>query len=335
MKLTKSRIGGVVFAAATCSLVAAAAIAMLPQAVNAQAAWPTQPIKIIVPFSPGGSNDNVARLLSTKLSARLGQPVIVENKGGAGGTIGTDFVAKARPDGYTLLFASTSITTNAAVGKKLPYDPAKDLTPIGVVATSPFAIVVSNKVKANTLREFIDLANSKPRSINYGSAGIGGTNHMATEMFASAAKVQFVHVPYKGISVAFTDLMGGSLQMLVPSLASATQHVQAGSMRALAVTSAERSPLAPNIPTAAEAGLPGFHLEVWFGLLGPAKLPPAIVSRLNTELNAVLAMPDVKQVLAREAATPQPGAPGALRDLIGSELTRWARLVKDNNIRAQ
>ncbi|WP_169444560.1 Bug family tripartite tricarboxylate transporter substrate binding protein [Massilia niastensis] len=331
----KSRIGGIAVAAAIRSLMAAAAIALPPQAVYAQAPWPTQPIKIIVPFSPGGSNDNVARLLSSKLGARLGQPVVVENKGGAGGTIGTDFVAKARPDGYTLLFASTSITTNAAIGKKLPYDPAKDLSPIGVIATSPFAIVVSNKVKATTLREFIDLAHAKPRSINYGTAGIGGTNHMATEMFASAAKAQFVHVPYKGISVAFTDLMGGSLQMLVPSLASATSHIQAGSMRALAVTSAERSPLAPNIPTAAEAGLPDFHLEVWYGLLGPAKLSPEVIKRLNTELNAVLAMPDVKQVLAREAATPQPGAPAALGNLIQSELTRWTRLVKENNIRIE
>jgi tripartite-type tricarboxylate transporter receptor subunit TctC len=333
MNVMKPRTGAIAFAAR--SLVLAATIALLPLAASAQGSWPTQPIKIIVPFAPGGSNDNMARLLSSKLSTRLGQPVVIENKGGAGGTIGTDFVAKARADGYTLLFASTSITTNAAIGKKLPYDPVKDLTPIGVIATSPFAIVVSNKVKANTLREFIDLASAKPRSINYGTAGIGGTNHMATEMFAAAAKVQFVHVPYKGISVAFTDLMGGSLQMLLPSLSSATQHIQAGSMRALAVTSAERSPLTPNIPTAAEAGLPDFQLEVWYGLLGPAQLPPDIIKRLNTELNAVLAMPDVKQVLAREAATPHPGTPAALRDLIQSELTRWARLIKENNIRIE
>jgi tripartite-type tricarboxylate transporter receptor subunit TctC len=331
MNAMKSKAGGIVCAAAACAL--AVGVALLPQAANAQAPWPSQPIKIIVPFAPGGSNDNVARLLSSKLSTRLGQPVIVENKGGAGGTIGTDFVAKARPDGYTLLFASTSITTNAAIGKKLPYDPVKDLTPIGVVATSPFAIVVSNKVKATTLREFIDLAHARPRGINYGTAGIGGTNHMATEMFASAAKVQFVHVPYKGISAAFTDLMGGSLQMLVPSLSSVAPHIQAGSMRGLAVTSAERSPLAPNIPTAAEAGLPNFELEVWYGLLGPARLSPDVVKRLNTELNAVLTMPDVKQVLAREAATPHPGPPAALGTLIQSELTRWARLIKDNNIR--
>jgi tripartite-type tricarboxylate transporter receptor subunit TctC len=335
MNLMYSRTRRIALATATRSLMAAAAFALLPQAANAQSNWPAQPVTIIVPFAPGGSNDNVARLLASKLSARLGQPVIVENKGGAGGTIGTNFVAKARPDGYTLLFTSTSITTNAAIGKKLPYDPVKDLTPIGVIATSPFAIVVSNKVKATTLREFIDLAQSKPRSINYGSAGIGGTNHMATEMVAAAAKVQFVHVPYKGISLAFTDLMGDSLQMLVPSLASATQHIQAGSMRALAVTSAQRSPLAPNIPTASEAGLPGFELEVWFGLLGPARLPSDIVKRLNTELNAVLAMPDVKQVLAREAAATHPGPPEALRVLIQSELTRWARLVKDNNIRIE
>jgi tripartite-type tricarboxylate transporter receptor subunit TctC len=316
------------------ALLAAASI-LLPLHASAQAQWPSKPIKIVVPFTPGGGNDNMARVLAAKLGARLGQSVIVDNKGGSGGTIGTDFVAKSPADGYTLLFASTSITTNAASGKKLPYDPVKDLQPIGLVATSPFAVVVSNELKATTLREFIDLARAKPKSINYGSAGIGGINHLGTELLASEAKVQLVHVPYKGIGPAFTDLMGGSLQMLLPTLASVTQHVRGGKMRGLAVTGAQRSPLAPEMPTVSEAGLPGFQLEAWFGLLGPARLPASVVTRLNEELNAVLAMPDVKALLASEGATPRPGTPEVFASLIRSDLARWSRLIKEANIQIE
>ena len=317
------------------ALFAAAAGALLPLHALAQAPWPSRPIKLIVPFAAGGSNDNIARLLGTKLGARLGQPVIVDNKGGGGGTIGTDIVAKSPADGYTLLFVSASLTTNAASGKKLPYDPINDLQPIGQVASSPFAIVVANDVKTNTLPEFIALARARPKTINYGSAGIGGINHLGTELFASAAKIQLTHVPYKGISLAFTDLLGGSLQMLVPSLASATQQIKAGKMRALAVTGAQRSLLAPEIPTASEAGLPGFQLEVWFGLMGPARMPPAIVTRLNQELNAVLALPDVKELLAGEGASPQPTTPEQFGALIRSDLTLWTRLIKEQNIQVE
>ena len=317
------------------ALHAAAASALLPLQAGAQAQWPSKPIKLVVPFAAGGSNDNIARVLGSKLSARLGQPVVIDNKGGGGGTIGTDFVAKAPADGHTLLFASASITTNAASGKKLPYDPVKDLEPIGGIAASPFAVVVANDVKATTLREFIDLARAKPRSINYGSAGIGGMNHLGTELFASAAKVQLTHVPYKGISLAFTDLMGGSLQMLLPSLASVTPHIRSGKMRALAVTSPQRSPLTPEIPTVAEAAVPGFELEVWYGLLGPARMPPAVVKRLNEELNAALALPDVKEMLAREGSTPRPATPEEFGKLIRTDITRWTRLIKDTGIQVE
>ena len=312
--------------AIACALSAAA---LMPAHAQAQAAWPQRPIKLIVPFAAGGSNDNLARLLAIKLGTRLGQPMVVENKGGAGGTIGTEFVAKAPPDGYTLLLASTSITTNAATGKKLPYDPVKDLQPIGTIATSPLAIVVSNSLPVKTLPDLIALARAKPGSISYGSAGLGGTNHLGTELFASAAKAQFVHVPYKGISLAFNDLMGGSLQMLVPSLAAALPQIQGGKMRALAVTGPERSPLAPDLPTAAESGLPGFRLEVWFGLLGPAGMPPAVVKRLNDELRAVLDSAEIKEVLARESSTPQPSTPQELGALVRSDLARWTHLIKD------
>lgn len=314
------------------ALLVTGAAALLPAGLHAQAAWPNRPLKIVVPFPPGGSNDILARVIAEKLGARLGQGIIVENKGGAGGTIGTDFVAKSAPDGYTLLFASGSITTNAASGKKLPYDLLKDLQPLGVVAAGPYVVVVSNDLKAATLREFIDLARAKPKSINYGSAGTGGMNHLGTELLAAAAKVELLHVPYKGIGPAFTDLVGGNLQMALPSLASMVPHLRGGRMRALATTGAQRSPLAPDLPTVAEAGLPGFRFEVWWGLLGPARMPVPMVKRLNEELNAVLALPDVREILAREGAAPQPSTPEEFRSLIRSDVARWTQLIKDAGI---
>jgi tripartite-type tricarboxylate transporter receptor subunit TctC len=321
--------------------IAAAALALAPLSGLAQtaaagaAAWPTRPIKLIVPFAPGGSNDILARALATKLTQYYGQSVIVENKAGGGGTTGTEFVAKSAPDGYTIMIASGSLTTNAASGKKLGYDPVKDLTPIGMIGATPFVIVVGNDVKANTLGDFLTLARAKPGAVNYGTAGIGGINHLGTELFSAAAKIQMTHVPYKGIGPAFTDHMGGQLQMSLPTLASALPHIRSGKMRALAVTSAQRSPIAPEIPTVAEAGLPGFKLEVWFGLLGPGNLPPAVLKRLNEGLNAVLSQPELKELLAREAATTRPGTPDEFGVEVRSEIVRWTKLISDAKIQVE
>ena len=209
----------------------------------------------------------------------------------------------------------------------------KDLESIGGIAASPFVVVVANSVKATTLKEFIDLARAKPKSISYGTAGIGGINHLGTELFASAAAVKLSHVPYKGIGPAFVDLMGDNLQMLLPTVASVAPYIRAGKMRALAVTSAQRSPLMPDIPTANESGLPGFKLEVWFGLLGPANMPASVVKRLNEDLNAVLALPEVKEILAREGATPQPSNPEEFSNLIRADISRWTQLMKDTGIK--
>ena len=318
------------------SVVAFLATTMLPGVqANAQSSWPARPIKLIVPFAPGGSNDILARALATQLSPRLGQPVVIENKGGAGGAIGIDFVAKAQPDGYTLLLVSQSLTSITATGKKLPYDAIKDLQPIGEIGTGEYAIVVSNSLNVKSLAELIELARAKPNSVSYGTSGIGGLNHLGTELFAQAAKVRLVHIPYKGIGPAFTDLMGGTLDMAVPSIASVTQHIQSGKMRGLAVTGARRSPLAPDLPTAAEAGLPGFDLETWWGLFAPAHLPPSILKRLNQELNAVLALPEMRDLLAREGVTPKPTTPEQFAVLVRSDLARWTKLINERRIEVE
>lgn len=301
----------------------------------AQAAWPDRPIRLIVPFAPGASNDILARSLAVKLSERLGQPVIVENKSGAGGIIGTDYVAKSLPDGNTLLFVSISITTNAAIRKKLPYDVEKDLQPIGEVGSGPFVVVVSNALNVKTLQEFIDLARAKPKSINYGSAGVGGINHLGTELFAAAAKVQLVHVPYKGMGPAFNDLIAGTLQMGLPTLSSVVQHIHTETMRGLAVTGKHRSSLAPELPTVDEAGVPGFELEAWWGLVGPAKMPPAVVKRLNEEMNAVLKTPEMQETLKREGAAAHPTTPEEFGNLIRADLKRWKEVVANAHIEIQ
>jgi len=323
-----SRRRALVFAGAA----ATTGVGALPFPSLAQARWPQRPIRLVIPFAPGGSNDIIGRALAAQLTQRFGQSVVVENRGGGGGTIGTDTVAKSAPDGHTLLFASVSITTNAASKKNLPYDLVKDFQPIGLVASTPFAVVVSNKLEARTLKEFLELAKRSPRTITYGTAGIGAINHLGTELLAQAAGIELLHVPYKGIGPAFNDVMGGNLQMVLPTVASVVQHVKAGRMRALAVTSPERSPLVPDWPTTAEAGLPGFALEAWFGLLAPAGLPAEILTRLNSELNAVLGLPEVKEILARDGAIPRPSTPEAFAQLVRGDIQRWGKVIRDAGI---
>ena len=311
------------------------ASAILSGQADAQASWPDRPVKLIVPFAPGASTDSVARLLAAKLSLRLGQQVVVENRSGGGGSIGIHAVAKSAPDGYTLLFASSTVITTAASGKKLPYDPIKDLTPIGETGSVPFLIVVPTSSSATTLSELIAQARAKPGTFSYGTGGVATITHLGTELFASAAQVKLLHVPYKGVGEALPDLMAGRLQLLLPTVAVGTPQIRAGKMRGLAVTSAQRSPLVPDIPTATEAGLPGLQVEAWWGVLGPARMPAPVIRKLNEEINAVLAMPDVRELLAREGATARASTPEAFGELMRTELTRWTRLIKDANISAE
>jgi tripartite-type tricarboxylate transporter receptor subunit TctC len=305
---------------------------VLASPARAADAFPSRSIRLVVPFAPGGSNDVLARALATAMGQKLGQSVVVENRGGGGSTIGTDLVAKAAPDGYTLLFVSSSLTTNAAIKRSLPYDPVKDLQPVALVGASPLVVVVSKSFSAKTLPEFIDAARAHPGAINYGSAGVGGVNQLGTELLSSAANIHLTHVPYKGMGLAFTDLMAGRIQMALPGLPPAVPLMKSGAIRGLAVTSATRSPLAPDIPTVAESGIPGFSLNIWWGVFAPANLPAPVLAKLNETIDDVLKSPSLQGVFAREGVEPKPGTPEALGDYVKEEIARWAKVIKDNNI---
>ena len=315
-----------------CGLITLMLASALAAPAGAADSFPSRPIRLVVPFAPGGSNDVVARALATAMGQKLGRSVVVENRGGGGSTLGTDLVAKATPDGYTLLFVSSSLTTNAAIKRSLPYDPVKDLQPVALVGASPLVVVVGKTFPAKTLAEFIDYARTHPGAINYGSAGVGGVNQLGTELLSSAANISLTHVPYKGMNPALTDIMGGQNQMALPGLPPVVPLIKSGAIRALAVTSATRSPLAPDLPTVAEAGIPGFSLQIWWGVFAPANLPAPVLATLNESINDVLKSPSLQAVLAREGVEPSPETPQAFGDYVKTEIAGWAKVIKDANI---
>jgi tripartite-type tricarboxylate transporter receptor subunit TctC len=321
MKLLKS------FAAA--GLVCAS---VLPALAQAQAAYPSRTINFIVPYTPGTTADVLARLLGAKLSQRWNVPVVVENKTGASGIIGTDFVAKAQPDGYTVLFPATSYGTLAAINPKLPYDSIKSFAPVSLLGTSAMTLVVSTKFPATNLRELIAQAKKQPGAINYASPGTGGSQHLAMELFKQEANIDMLHVPYKGTAGAITDLIAGHVQASVVSLQSATPFVQKGSLRMLGVMSRERVPTFPQVPTMAESGFPNMQVETWYGVLAPAGTPPAVIAKLNTEINSLLTLPDVKEAMAKQGVDPTGGKPEKLDTLIRSELKLWTQVVTRGKI---
>lgn len=306
-------------------------VSALPAGAAAQAGG-ARPVRLVVPSAPGGSNDIISRFRADKVGPRIGQTIIIENKRGAGGVIGMDFVAKAPPDGNTLLFFSTSITTNVASGKKLPFDIYKDFLPVGGVAAGAFVVTVGANVPANNLREFHDLARAKPGGVSYASAGAGGLNHIGTELIASVAGIKLLHVPYKGMAPALTDVIGGQVQMALPTLASLVPFLKSGRLKALAITSLQRFPTAPDIPTASDSGMPNFTLEVWRGLMTAARSPAEAIRRFNGELNAVLNTAEAKDKLAIDGIRPLPGTPEEFGALLKSDIERWARVIKEANI---
>jgi tripartite-type tricarboxylate transporter receptor subunit TctC len=315
------------------SLAAAFMLALVPGFAAAQA-WPARPVKIIVPFNAGGATDVVARLLAQKLSEAWGQSVPVENRGGAGGNIGADAVAKSPGDGYTLLMASGSIVTaNPHMYKTMPFDAARDLVPITNVATGPQVIAVGTSVPVKDLRELIDYAKLNPRSVNFGSAGIGTQTHLAAENFAHSAGVELTHVPYKGESAAITDLMGGQIQMVTPNFGAAVAFIKDGKIRALAVTSRERNPQLPDVPAAAEV-MPGFENAGWFGLLAPAGTPREVIDKVQRDSAKILLSDDFRAKLTQQGMVPVANTPAEFGAAIREESSRWARVIKERGLAA-
>jgi tripartite-type tricarboxylate transporter receptor subunit TctC len=315
------------------SLLAAALCAGTGEAAAQQ--YPNRPIRFIVPFAPGGGADLVARTLSDRLAQGLGQPVLVENKPGAGATVGADFVAKSAPDGYTLLYGTPGPQIiNPYLMKKLPYDPVSDFQPISRLVVIPNILVVHPSVPAKSVKELIELAKAKPNTINFGSAGIGATSHLSGELFKSAAGIQIVHVPYKGTGAALQDLLAGNIQMAIDSIPVYLPHLKSGAVRALAVSTPMRSPVLPDLPPIADT-LPGFDASAMNYVAARAGTPRPIVERLNREINAVLALPEVRERLLGMGATPMGSTPEELELVIRSESAKWKKVIEISGAKAE
>jgi tripartite-type tricarboxylate transporter receptor subunit TctC len=309
------------------ALALALALMLVGQAY-AQTAWPAKPIRLIVGFAAGGSTDVTARIIAQALSDRLGQPVVVENRGGAGGNIGADAVAKAEPDGYTLLMATSStFAANPNLYKSLPFDVRKDFAPIAVTAFIPNLLVVNPSVPANNVADFIAYLKANPDKLNFASAGNGTSQHLSGELFNSLAGVRMTHVAYRGGAPAVSDLLGGQVQVIFAPLVEVIQQVRAEKLKALGITTARRSPLLPEVPTILES-LPGYEVALWNGLLAPANTPPDIIDRINRATIEALRSPEVKAKLAEQGSEPVGNTPAEFRSFIESELVKWRRLVE-------
>lgn len=312
------------FVALSALLLAAAATAAVAQT------YPSKPVRLVVPFAVGGTTDIVARYLAPKLSESLGQPVVVENRPGAGSNIGAEAVAKAAPDGHTLLIASISMAANPALYSRLNYDPARDLVPITVVVEIPIILLVNPALPARSVKELIALANAQPGKLNYGSAGGGTVGHLSAEMFKGVAGIQIEHVPYKGLAPAMGDLMAGTLDLLFSDMAGPLPHVNAGRLRALAITSDQRAEALPSVPTMTEAGLPGFKASSWMSLYATAGTPAAIVSRLNTETTRLLHAPVMREQLTKMGFVVVGNTADQAAAFMRSETAKWTKAVRDS-----
>ncbi|OGA50699.1 MAG: hypothetical protein A3G24_23770 [Betaproteobacteria bacterium RIFCSPLOWO2_12_FULL_62_13] len=317
------------------------AAAGFPAAASAQAApkapaYPTKPIRLVVPFPPGGTTDIQGRMLAEKLAQRFGQPVVTDNRGGAQGIIGMEIVARAPADGYTIVIAVVGPwAVHPHLYSKLPYDPVKDFAPIIHVATTPGVLVIHPSLPAKTVKDLIALVRQKPGELNYGSAGVGGFFHISAELFAFMTKIKLTHVPYKGPAAALTDLMAGRIHVMFNSMIVTIPHIKSGKVRALATTGGKREAALPDLPTVAEAGVPGYESSTWTAMGVPARTPRAIIERLNKELNAVLQMPDIKERFAAGGSTTTGGKPEEFRDYLKSELAKFGKLIKEAGIKAE
>jgi tripartite-type tricarboxylate transporter receptor subunit TctC len=294
--------------------------------------YPSKPIHLIVGFSPGGSADTVGRALAEGLSMRLGQPVVVENKAGANGNIAAEHVARSAPDGYVLYFPSIGHAVNASLYKNLPYDPVKDFTTIGGVFSAPNILIVPANSPYKSVNELIAAGKANPGKLTFASSGSGTSVHLSAVLFEKMAKIDMIHVPYKGTGSAMPDVISGQVDMSFPNLPSGLPHVKSGSLRALGVTTAKRSAAAPNIPTIAESGLPGYDMATWYGLVAPANLPVEIRNRINKELQGILADPKFKDKLIAQGADPMPGTPEQFSTFIKAEIEKWRKLIAQSQI---
>lgn len=301
----------------------------------AQAPYPAKPVRLVVPYPPGASNDVLSRITAQAMAPGLGQPIVVDNRAGAGGMIGAEHVARSEADGYTILNVQSSFTTNAAIRAKLPYEPLKDYAYIGMMALGPMLLVVHPSLPAKTAGDVVRLAKARPGQLNYGSSGNGGINHMSTELFARMAGISIVHVPYKGISPAVTDLLAGNTQLIITSLPSAMGQLKAGRLKALGVGGAKRSALAPELPTISESGVPGYVAELWWGLAAPAKTPPEILNRLSAELTKALQSSDVKERYSREGGEPVIMTRAEFTEFVRKEIERWRKVAREANIQPE
>lgn len=309
-------------------LTAISCLALVPDVV-AQG-YPAKAIRFIVPFPPGGGNDILARELGQNVSEPLGVPVVIDNKPGASTIIGTELAAKAPPDGYTIFMGNNStFTINPNLYQKLPYDPVKDFSPVSLLATAPFLILAHPSVPVRSVKDLIALAKARPRQLNFGSAGIGIVTHLAGEMLNSMARIEMVHVPYKGAGPVLTDLIGGHIELAFINVLSSIPHVRSGRLRGLAVTSAKRNDVLPDLPTVAESGLPGYESSVWYAVLVPARTPQDVIVRLNTEFVKAIRNPKVRDRLTADGASLIGSQPEALAKVIQSDLARWSRVIKD------
>jgi tripartite-type tricarboxylate transporter receptor subunit TctC len=296
--------------------------------------YPARPVRLIIPFPPGGSNDILGRFIAQKLTERLGQQTIADNRPGADGIIGTDVVARSAPDGLTLLIISTSYTMNPAI-HKLPYDPIKSLAPVSMIASGPNVIAVNPSLPVSNIKGLIALAKSRPNQVRYASSGVGGFNHFGGELFNSMAGVKMVHIPYKGGAPAMLDVVTGQVEVSFGTLIQTLPHLRSGRLKPLGVGTLKRSPVVPDVPTISEAGVPGYDGTIWWGILSPAGVPEGIIAKLNTTLSEILREPEMAKRLSAEAAEPIIESPAAFGKLIANDIQKWAKIAKQAGIQAQ
>src|SRR5688500_18427336 len=309
-------------------------LALFFNLVQGQEAWPTRPIRFILPFPPGGGTDILGRLLAERLSANLGQPVVTENRGGAGGNVGAEAAARSAPDGYTIVLVAPSLAISPTLYSRLNYDPVKDFAPVSLVATVPNVMITQPSVPAQTLQEFIAYARARPGALNFGSGGAGTSNHLAGELFNLVTGAKLVHIPYKGVNLAMQDVLSGNVHLVFIGTPAAAPHIKAGKLRALALVAPQRSAALPDVPTVAEAGLREFEVTTWYGVLAPAGTPRPIINRVNAELGKIMHSPELKEKLAATGTDPLTSTPEEFAAYIKSEIAKWGDVIRKAGVKA-